>query len=121
MHFWSEGLGDKELVMGLGRAKLERKGDVISLTGIVDSPAPWEYEVKIQYADWITILNTARSVEACDFIADHVALRQLAGMAWNIVRFIVLLAWYRFARRLGAGPVALVPADAVGGAGAKKP
>ena len=108
MRFWSEGLGDKELVMGLGRAKLDRKGDVISLTGVVDSPAPWEYEVKIQFADWTTILTTATSAQACDFIAAHVKVGPLMGMAWNIAKFVVLLAFYRLARLTGAVPVNIV-------------
>ena len=117
MHFWSEGLGDRELVMGLGRAKIERKADMISLTGIVDSPAPWEYEVKIQFADWVTILKTATSRDACDFIAAHVRLRMLARMAWSIVRFVVLLMVYRAARLAGLSKT--IPA-ALPGAGAKK-
>jgi hypothetical protein len=115
MHFWSEGLGDKELVMGLGRAELDRKGDVISLTGIVDSPAPWEYEVKIKFADWITILNTATSIEACDFIAAHVRVGPLVGMARNIAKFVVLLAFYRLARLAGARPMNLLAVDTAGG------
>ena len=101
MRFWSEGLGDRELVMGLSRAQIERKADMISLTGIVDLPAPWEYEVKIGYGDWIRILQTATSRDACDFIARHVGLVMLAQMGWSIAKFVVLLAWYRAARILG--------------------
>jgi hypothetical protein len=117
MHFWSEGLGDRELVMGLGRAKIERKAEMISLTGIVDSPAPWEYEVKIQLADWVTILKTATSRDACNFIAAHVRIPMLARMAWSIVRFVVLLMVYRAARLTGLSRTA--PA-ALSEAGAKK-
>ncbi len=95
MHFWSEGLGDSELVIGLDRAKLDRKADIIALTGVVDSPAPWEYEVKIQFEDWIKILRTATSKEACDFIAGHAGIASLGHMGWSIVRFVVLLAYYR--------------------------
>ena len=117
MHFWSEGLGDRELVMGLGRAKIERKADMISLTGIVDSPAPWEYEVKIQFADWVTILKTATSRDACDFIAAHVRVPMLARMAWSIIRFVVLLTIYRAARVTG---VCRTAQAALPGASAKK-
>ena len=117
MRFWSEGLGDRELVMGLGRAKIERKADMISLTGIVDSPAPWEYEVKIQFADWVTILRTATSRDACDFIAAHVCLPMLTRMAWSIVKFVVLLMIYRAAHLTGISRTA--PAELTG-AGAKK-
>lgn len=101
MHFWSEGLGDSELVMGLGRAKIERKADLISLTGVVVSPAPWEYEVKIQFDDWMTILKTATSRDACDFIAAHVRLAMLARMALSVVRFVGLLMFYRMAWLVG--------------------
>jgi hypothetical protein len=107
--------------MGLDRASLDRKGDCVALTGVVDSPAPWEYEVKIQFDDWIAILRTATSKEACDFIAAHVKIGSLLGMTWCIVKFVVLLAFYRFARLTGITPVDIVPADAVQGANAKKP
>jgi hypothetical protein len=109
MHFWSEGLGDSELVMNLEHAKLERKDDVVLLTGIVDSPAPWEYEVKVEFDDWLTILRTATSKQACDFIAGHVGIRALAAMAWSTLRFVVLLAAYRFVRLIGWAPVVVAP------------
>lgn len=101
MRFWSEGLGDKELVMGLDRAKLDRKGDCMSLNGVVDSPAPWEYEVQMQFEDWSAILRTATSKGACDFLAAHVGVRDLAGIILSIVKFVVLLGWFRAARRMG--------------------
>ena len=109
MRFWSEGLGDSELVMRLGRAKLERKADIVLLSGIVDSPAPWEYEVKIQYSDWRTILHTATSREACDFIASHVGLGALAQMAWSIVKFVVMLGACRLLRIAGQAPAIAAP------------
>lgn len=109
MHFWSEGLGDSELVMGLDRAKLDRKGEFINLTGVVDSPAPWEYEVKVQFEDWLTILRTATSKEACDFIATHMGFGALAAMAWSIMKFIALLATYRFVRLIGLAPAVVSP------------
>jgi len=109
MRFWSEGLGDSELVMGLGRAKLERTGGFVLLTGVVDSPAPWEYEVKVEFDDWLAILRTATSKEACDFIAGHVSIGALAGMAWSILRFVVLLAAYRSVRLTGLAPVVVTP------------
>lgn len=107
MRFWSEGLGERQLVMDLGKSHIRRLDDVMLLSGVVDSPAPWEYEVKIQRADWETILETAASKEACTFIATHTTLAELFGMAASIVRFIVLLGWYRTLRALGfARPVA---------------
>jgi hypothetical protein len=118
MHFWSEGLGDSELVMGLGCAEIERKSDMISLTGVVESPAPWEYEVKIHLADWMTILKTATSRDACDFIAAHVQIDMLARMAWFIARFAMLLMFYRMALLVGlSGPAPAVLPEA----NAKKP
>ena len=121
MRFWSEGLGDKELVMALGRAKLDRSGEMIELTGVVDSPAPWEYEVKIQLADWITILRTATSIEACDFIATHVNVGQLLDMTWNISKFVALLTFYRLKQLIGAALLNIVAADEVGSEGPKRP
>lgn len=119
MHFWSEGLGDRELVMRLGRASVERKADMISLTGIVDSPAPWEYEVKIQFADWIKILQTANSKDACEFIAEHVRLGMLARMGWSIAKFVVLLALYRAAFTLGLDRLGTAAVHPSGVSGAK--
>jgi hypothetical protein len=111
MRFWSEGLGDSELVMGLDRARLERKDDIVLLSGIVDQPAPWEYEVKIQFSDWVTILRTATSKEACDFIASHMRLGALAAMAWSIVKFVVLLGAYRLAGAMRETRIATAPLE----------
>ncbi|MDE2466916.1 MAG: hypothetical protein KGO02_24850 [Alphaproteobacteria bacterium] len=95
MRFWSEGLGDGELVMGLGRAKAVRKGEEIALNGIIESPAPWEYEVKIDSRDWSAILNIATGRKAVDYIAAHAAWRDVATMIASIVKFVCLLAYYR--------------------------
>ncbi|MFI4935957.1 MAG: hypothetical protein ACHP7N_15155 [Caulobacterales bacterium] len=103
MRFWSEGLGDQELVMALDRAKIRRTGDQMVLTGIVESPAPWEYEVKIGFDDWKKILRTATSQEACGFIATHTDLGLLLSMAWSVVKFVVLLGYYRAVRLIGLG------------------
>ena len=98
MRFWSEGLGDRELVMCLGKAKIERKGEMMLLSGVVSSPAPWEYEVLVERADWKTILETAVSQAACGYIATHSTLGLLARMGRSIVRFAALLAWFRAIR-----------------------
>jgi hypothetical protein len=105
MRFWSEGLGDSELVISLDRTKVTSKDDCIALTGVVDSPAPWEYEVKIHFADWMKILDTATSRDTSEFVATHVQLGDLAGMAWSIFKFVVLLAAYRVGRLLHVAPV----------------
>ena len=114
MNFWSEGLGDRELVMGLDRARSERKGDMILLTGVVDSPAPWEYEVKVEVEDWLAILRTATTKEACGFIAASVSLGAVASMGVSIVKFVGLLAWYRARRILGLTRTALPASKAPG-------
>jgi hypothetical protein len=115
MRFWSEGLGDSELVIGLDRARLELKGDCVALTGVVDSPAPWEYEVKIQFDDWTKILSTATSKETTDFVALHMRLADLTGMAWSILKFTALLAGYRFRRTFRLAPVKPAPVKALEG------
>lgn len=101
MNFWSEGLGSRELVMGLDRSELERNEKGIVLTGIVDAPAPWEYEVVVHLDDWQAVLSTATSREAGDFIAKSVGFGMMLKMAWSIAKFIVLLGLYRFPRMLG--------------------
>jgi len=120
MRFWSEGLGDSELVIGLERASVESRMDCIVLTGIVDSPAPWEYEVKIQFADWEKILSTATSRETSDFVAQHMRLAELAGMGWSIGKFIVLLAWYRLAQLFRHAQMVPATEKALEGPGAGK-
>ena len=112
MRFWSEGLGDRELVMGLERAELERKGDLLSLTGVVDSPAPWEYEVKMSVDDWRAILQTAVRPDTCDYIARRFGFAAAVGVVLSIARFVVLLAAFRLARVLGLGRRAVVAAPA---------
>lgn len=101
MRFWSEGLGDRELVIALGGSSVERKDDYVVLKGIVVSPAPWEYEVKIQFADWMAILNTATTRDACGFIAKRITLPGIASMGVSIAKFIVLLGYYRLVRLMG--------------------
>lgn len=101
MRFWSEGLGERQLVMNLSKSHIKRQDEIMLLSGVVDSPAPWEYEVKIQRDDWAKILDTATTKEACDFIATHTTFAQLLGMAWSIVVFVVRLAWFRARLLLG--------------------
>jgi len=108
MRFWSEGLGDSELVIDLERARIDQKGDCVALTGVVTSPAPWEYEVKIAFADWAKILDTATSSETINFVATHMRLAGVAAMGWWIARFVVLLALYRL--RLLFGGARQLPA-----------
>lgn len=110
MRFWSEGLGERQLVMNLGKSHAKRQGEVMMLSGVVDSPAPWEYEVKIHRNDWAKILDTAATKEACGFIATHTTFAQLVSMAWSIAVFIVLLAWFRALRLLGLEPASESPA-----------
>ena len=100
MNFWSEGLGDRELVMALERAKIEQRGDIVVLSGVVDSPAPWEYEVKMQREDWTAILRTATRPETGAFIVTAAPLGVMMAMVGSVVRFIFGLAWRRAVRVL---------------------
>lgn len=120
MRFWSEGLGDRELVMGLGKSEIERQGDMMVLSGIVDSPAPWEYEVKIGLPDWQTILRTAVTAEACGFIARRASLSELVSMIGSIVKFVVLLAWYRLMRLVVPNRIKAEAGKTLGGASPRK-
>lgn len=113
MRFWSEGLGERQLVMNLSKARIKRQDEIMLLSGVVDSPAPWEYEVKIQRDDWAKILETAATKEACDFIATHTTFAQLLRMAWSIIVFIALLAWFRARRLLGIQGTAQTSVPAV--------
>ena len=106
MRFWSEGLGDRELVMGMDRAKLDRKPESLSLTGVVDSPAPWEYEVKMGFDDWQVILRTAARADTCAFIAKRADFATLLAIVFALARFVALLSGYRLARVLGFHHVA---------------
>ena len=103
MRFWSEGLGERQLVMNLGKSDIKRHGELMMLSGVVDSPAPWEYEVKIQREDWQRILETAVTKDACGFIARRATLAQLVAMAWSIAVFVVMLSWFRAIRLMGFG------------------
>jgi hypothetical protein len=100
MRFWSEGLGKQQLVLGLDRSIVVRKSDKVQLTGVVDEPAPWEYEVTMTVEDWNTILRMAFSPDACDFIAKKVSVPLLIGMAWSIAKFIIGMSIYRTLRIL---------------------
>ncbi len=113
MRFWSEGMGETELVMGLDQARLVRTGDRMSLTGVVTSPAPWEYEVAMSVDDWGAILRTATSQGACDFIARAARLRDLVSMGLSIVTFVALLAWFRAVRVVGLSPQPSVAAPSI--------
>jgi hypothetical protein len=84
--------------MGLDRSKLEREGDAVVLTGVVDAPADWAYKVTMEVGDWTTILRTATSPEACNFLSNSVGIRKILAMGWWMTKFIALLAVYRLTR-----------------------
>jgi hypothetical protein len=67
---------------------------------VVDSPAPWEYEVKMQLEDWLAILHTATRPETGAFIVTAAPLGVMMAMVVSVVRFIVGLAWRRTVRVL---------------------
>ncbi len=98
VEFWSEGLGKRELVMDLDKAGLDREGEAVVLTGVVDAPADWAYKVTMEVEDWATILRAATSPEACEFLSSSVGIGKILGMGWWMTKFIILLAAYRFTR-----------------------
>lgn len=120
MRFWSEGLGDGELVMSLDRAKAVRKAEVVALSGVIEKPAPWEYEVKIELDDWKAILRIATGDQAIDFIAARAGWGQIARMAASILKFVVLLAGFRLRALLGGGGMVRSPAGVLEQPGAKE-
>lgn len=110
MNFWSQGLGKRELVMNLERSRVTRLEDCILLTGVVDSPAPWEYEVKVHREDWNAILKTASSAETGGFLARSFSFGCLIQMGVTLTKFVMLLAFYRTAKVLGLSRKPEVPA-----------
>jgi hypothetical protein len=98
MDFWSEGLGDRNLVINLDKSEVGTEGDAVILTGVVDAPADWAYKVTMETDDWTTVLRTATSPEARDFLSSGVGFGKILGMGWWMTQFILLLAVYRFVR-----------------------
>jgi hypothetical protein len=111
MRFWSEGLGDRELVIDLERASLTAVEDRLELGGVVDAPAPWEYNIKMQVDDWAAILQTAARSDTGGFIASRASVTQLVQILGRLVGFVVMLAFHRLKRLIGmnsdAGPAAV--------------
>ncbi len=101
MEYWSEGLGDANMVLDLERAELNRGKDSVVLTGICDAPAPWEYKVTVMFEDWTAVLNTATADEARQFLANSVPFTTILCMGWWMVKFVGLMAAFRFARIVG--------------------
>lgn len=101
MRFWSEGLGDRELVINLERADLANREERLELSGVVDAPAPWEYNIKMQVEDWAAILKTAVRPDTGAFIASRASLGQLVRIFGGLVAFVLMLALYRLRRQLG--------------------
>lgn len=111
MRFWSEGLGDRELVIDLERTSLTAVEDRLELGGVVDAPAPWEYNIKMQVDDWAAILHTAAHPDTGGFIASRASAAQLMQIFGGLVGFVAMLALHRLKRLIGmdggAGTVAV--------------
>lgn len=101
MRFWSEGLGDRELIINLDRADLTAKEDRLELGGVVDSPAPWEYNIKMKFEDWAAILKTAARQDTGEFIASQASIPLLLRIFGGLLGFVLMLAFYRLRRLLG--------------------
>lgn len=96
--FWSEGLGTRDLIMGLDGATVSREEDAVILTGVVEAPADWAYKVTIEAEDWNTILRTATSPQACDFLSRSLRIGTLVVMGWLVSRFLLSLSRTRWVR-----------------------
>lgn len=103
MEYWSEGLGDANMVLGLERAELNQGKDAVILTGVCDAPAPWEYKVTVMFEDWATVLHTATSNEARQFLAHSVPFTTILSMGWWMVKFVALMTAYRCGKIIGLG------------------
>ncbi len=101
MHYWSEGLGRRQLIINLAKSKLTRKADFLELSGVVDAPAPWEYEIEVEFADWQAILTTATRPETGAFLVQRSSMRELIAIATGLGQFLAVLAWYRMRHLLG--------------------
>jgi len=101
MEFWSAGMGKKHLVLGLDKTKYEVDGEEMILTGVVDAPADWNYEVKMTREDWVNVLKIATSSEAGQFLENSVGMRRLMQMASSILKFTILLATFKMAKAVG--------------------
>jgi hypothetical protein len=101
MRFWSDGLGKRDLVMELSDAALDREGEAIILTGTIHQPAEWAYKVTMELGDWTTVLATATSPQACEYLSRAVKVTTILGMGLWVVKFILMMAVYRIGSMVG--------------------
>lgn len=101
MRFWSDGLGKRDLVMELSDAALNRESEAIILTGTIHQPAEWAYKVTMELGDWTTVLSTATSPQACEYLSRSVKVTRILGMGVWVVKFILLMAVYRLGSLVG--------------------
>jgi hypothetical protein len=87
--------------MELSEAALDREGEAIVLTGTIHQPAEWAYKVTMERGDWTTVLTTATSAEACTYLSRSVSVARILGMGLWVVKFIVLMSFYRLGSLLG--------------------
>ena len=101
MRFWSEGLGDRELIINLECASMAAVEDRLELSGVVDAPAPWEYNIKMHVDDWVAILETAARPDTGGFIATRASPAQLVQIFGRLLGFVAMLSFHRLKRMLG--------------------
>lgn len=101
MRFWSDGLGKRDLVMELSDAALNRESEAIILTGTIHQPAEWAYKVTMELGDWTTVLATATSPQACEYLSRSVKVTRILAMGLWVVKFILLMAVYRLGSLVG--------------------
>lgn len=103
MHYWSEGLGRRQLIINLEKSRLDNKGEFLELSGVVDAPAPWEYEIEVEFDDWKAILETAVKRDTGTFLVQRASGGQLLAIIGGLLRFMLMLALYRGLHLLGPG------------------
>lgn len=101
MEFWSAGMGEKHLMLGLDKTKYEVDREEMILAGVVDAPADWNYEVRMTREDWVNVLKIATSSEAGQFLANSVGMRGVIQMASSILKFTILLATFKTIKAVG--------------------
>lgn len=106
MHYWSEGLGRRQLIIDLAKSRLENKSSFLELSGVVDAPAPWEYEIEVEFDDWKAILETAVKRDTGTFLVQRATGGELLAIIGGLLRFILMLALYRSLHLLGVGAAA---------------
>lgn len=94
MEFWSKGLGTKQLVLSLGKAEYEVGEEEVVLTGVVESPAEWNYRVTMSRQDLLMVLQMATSPELATFLVHSRGRAPLRSLLFHTLKLVARLAVY---------------------------